>query len=51
MRYTIKKSISVSFLLLLLVLPFLFFPAAGTKGVAFSITNKVDKSTANVEDP
>ena len=49
MRYTIKKSISVSFLLLLLVLPFIF-SGCGTKGVAFSITNKVDKSTANVGD-
>jgi uncharacterized repeat protein (TIGR01451 family) len=49
MRYTIKKSISVLFLLLLLVLPFVF-SGCGTKGVAFSITNTVDKSTANVGD-
>jgi uncharacterized repeat protein (TIGR01451 family) len=49
MRYTIKKSISVSFLLLLLMLPFVF-SGCGTKGVAFSITNKADKSTANVGD-
>ena len=49
MRYTIKKSISVLFLFLLLVLPFVF-SGCGTKGVAFSITNTVDKSTANVGD-
>ena len=49
MNNTIKKSISVLFLLVLLVLPFVF-SGCGTKGAAFSITNTVDKTTANVGD-
>jgi len=49
MNNTIKKSISILFLVISLVLPFIF-SGCGTKSAAFSITNSVDKTTANVGD-
>ena len=49
MKNTIKKSIGILFLVILLVLPFVF-SGCGTKSAAFSVTNSVDKTTANVGD-
>ena len=49
MNRFIKKSISILFLLPVLVLPFVF-SGCGTNGATFSITNTVDKTTANVGD-
>jgi uncharacterized repeat protein (TIGR01451 family) len=49
MKNTIKKSIGILFLVILLVLPFVF-SGCGTKSAAFSITNAVDKTTASVGD-
>jgi uncharacterized repeat protein (TIGR01451 family) len=49
MKNTIKKSISILFLVILLVPPFVF-SGGGTKSAAFSITNAVDKTTASVGD-
>jgi uncharacterized repeat protein (TIGR01451 family) len=49
MKKTIKKSIGILFLVILLVLPFVF-SGCGTKSAAFSVTNSVDKTTANVGD-
>ena len=49
MKNTIKKSIGVLFIVILLVLPFVF-SGCGTKSAAFSITNAVDKTTASVGD-
>ena len=49
MKNTVKKSIGILFLVILPVLPFVF-SGCGTKGAAFSITNSVDKTTANVGD-
>ena len=49
MKNTVKKSIGVLFIVILLVLP-VVFSGCGTKGAAFSITNSVDKTTANVGD-
>jgi len=49
MKNTIKKGIGILFLVILLVLPFVF-SGCGTKSAAFSVTNSVDKTTANVGD-
>jgi uncharacterized repeat protein (TIGR01451 family) len=49
MKNTIKKSIGILFLVILLVLPFVF-SGCGTKSAAFSITNAVDKTNPNVGD-
>ncbi|MGP8080218.1 MAG: DUF11 domain-containing protein [Dehalococcoidales bacterium] len=49
MKNTIKKSISVLFLFLLLVLPCVF-SGCGTNNTDFSITNTVDKTTVSVGD-
>jgi uncharacterized repeat protein (TIGR01451 family) len=49
MKNTIKKGIGILFLVILLVLPFVFY-GCGTKSAAFSVTNSVDKTTANVGD-
>ena len=49
MKKTIKKSIGILFLVILSVLPFVF-SGCGTKSAAFSVTNSVDKTTANVGD-
>jgi uncharacterized repeat protein (TIGR01451 family) len=49
MKNTIKKSIGILFLVILLVLPFVF-SGCGTKSAAFSVTNSVDKANANVGD-
>jgi len=49
MKNTIKKSIGILFLVILLVLA-VCFSGCGTKSAAFSITNAVDKTTASVGD-
>jgi uncharacterized repeat protein (TIGR01451 family) len=49
MKNTIKKGIGILFLVILLVLPFVF-SGCGTNSAAFSVTNSVDKTTANVGD-
>lgn len=49
MKNTVRKSIGILFIVILPVLS-VVFSGCGTKGAAFSITNSVDKTTANVGD-
>ena len=49
MKNTVKKSIGILFIVILPVLS-VVFSGCGTKSAAFSVTNSVDKTTANVGD-